>query len=155
MLVTSIFSFSHHVFKKPIPKGHENQGSFGKGLRCFTFKGGKNPSKYFLHRQGLFFIFLFQTSQWLSLSILFVNFAENSLFTQHCSISMCIFYSQAYCNVIAGACMVLGLKFAGTANQAAFNTLVSDLFCEKCITLTQTSNFRLSQTEGVCRLQFQ
>ncbi|KAK3580765.1 hypothetical protein CHS0354_023054 [Potamilus streckersoni] len=32
--------------------------------------------------------------------------------------------SQAYCNVIAGASMVIGLKFAGTANQMAFNTLM-------------------------------
>ena len=37
-------------------------------------------------------------------------------------------FSQAYCNVIAGASMVIGLKFAGTANQAAFNTLVSATF---------------------------
>ncbi|XP_060553030.1 anaphase-promoting complex subunit 1-like [Ruditapes philippinarum] len=32
--------------------------------------------------------------------------------------------SQAYCNVVAGACMVIGLKFAGSANQEAFDTLV-------------------------------
>ncbi|XP_012289018.1 anaphase-promoting complex subunit 1 [Orussus abietinus] len=31
--------------------------------------------------------------------------------------------NQAYCNVIAGACMALGLKYAGTANKNAFKTL--------------------------------
>lgn len=34
-----------------------------------------------------------------------------------------IFFSQAYCNIIAGACMALGLKYAGTANKNAFRTL--------------------------------
>lgn len=33
------------------------------------------------------------------------------------------FYSQAYCNIIAGACMALGLRYAGTANKNAFKTL--------------------------------
>lgn len=32
--------------------------------------------------------------------------------------------SQAYCNIVAGACMVLGLKFAGSANDEAFQTLM-------------------------------
>ena len=36
---------------------------------------------------------------------------------------MVSFYSQAYCNIIAGACLALGLKYAGTANMSAFNTL--------------------------------
>ncbi|XP_012141180.1 anaphase promoting complex subunit 1 isoform X2 [Megachile rotundata] len=31
--------------------------------------------------------------------------------------------NQAYCNIIAGACMALGLKYAGTANKNAFKTL--------------------------------
>ncbi|XP_033102759.1 anaphase-promoting complex subunit 1-like [Anneissia japonica] len=31
--------------------------------------------------------------------------------------------SQAECNILAGACLVLGLRFAGSANQEAFNTL--------------------------------
>lgn len=31
--------------------------------------------------------------------------------------------NQAYCNIIAGACMALGLKFAGSANRNAFKTL--------------------------------
>ena len=39
------------------------------------------------------------------------------------------YFSQAYCNVVAGACMVIGLKFAGTASQAAFNTLVCIIGC--------------------------
>ena len=34
-----------------------------------------------------------------------------------------LFYSQAYCNILAGACMALGLKFAGSANTKAFETL--------------------------------
>ncbi|CAH1791675.1 unnamed protein product [Owenia fusiformis] len=32
--------------------------------------------------------------------------------------------SQAYCNIMAGACMTIGLKFAGSANQEAFNLLM-------------------------------
>ena len=32
MLVTSIFSFSHIVFKLLLPLGHENMGLFDKGL---------------------------------------------------------------------------------------------------------------------------
>ena len=31
--------------------------------------------------------------------------------------------SQAYCNIIAGACMALGLKYAGSANQEAFDSI--------------------------------
>ena len=33
MLVTSIFSFSHNVFKSFLLEGPENQGLFGKGLK--------------------------------------------------------------------------------------------------------------------------
>lgn len=33
--------------------------------------------------------------------------------------------SQAYCNILAGACFCLGLKFAGSANKEAFDTLRS------------------------------
>ncbi|KAI1295436.1 Anaphase-promoting complex subunit 1 [Halotydeus destructor] len=33
--------------------------------------------------------------------------------------------SQAYCNIVAGACMTLGLKFAGTANKDAFKVVMS------------------------------
>ncbi|CAN8007085.1 unnamed protein product [Ixodes pacificus] len=32
--------------------------------------------------------------------------------------------SQAYCNILAGACLCLGLKFAGSANNQAFDTLL-------------------------------
>jgi len=32
--------------------------------------------------------------------------------------------SQAYCNIIAGACMALGLKFAGSANKDAFKAVM-------------------------------
>lgn len=31
--------------------------------------------------------------------------------------------NQAYCNIVAGACMALGLKYAGTGNKNAFRTL--------------------------------
>ncbi|XP_046750016.1 anaphase-promoting complex subunit 1 [Diprion similis] len=31
--------------------------------------------------------------------------------------------NQAYCNIIAGACLALGLKYAGSANRNAFKTL--------------------------------
>ena len=41
-----------------------------------------------------------------------------------------IYFSQAYCNILAGASMVIGLKFAGTANQSAFETLVST-YCDE------------------------
>lgn len=33
--------------------------------------------------------------------------------------------SQAYCNIIGGACMAMALKFAGSTNQSAFDCLVS------------------------------
>ncbi|RZF37721.1 hypothetical protein LSTR_LSTR003132 [Laodelphax striatellus] len=33
--------------------------------------------------------------------------------------------NQAYCNIIAGACMAMGLKFAGSANNEAFTTLLT------------------------------
>ncbi|XP_070577566.1 anaphase-promoting complex subunit 1-like [Ptychodera flava] len=32
--------------------------------------------------------------------------------------------SQAYCNILAGACMCVGLRFAGAANESAFNCLL-------------------------------
>ncbi|KAL1131298.1 hypothetical protein AAG570_010916 [Ranatra chinensis] len=32
--------------------------------------------------------------------------------------------NQAYCNIIAGACMAMGLRFAGSANNEAFTTLL-------------------------------
>ncbi|XP_003746380.1 anaphase-promoting complex subunit 1 [Galendromus occidentalis] len=32
--------------------------------------------------------------------------------------------TQAYCNTLAGACFVLGLKYAGSSDQAAFRTLL-------------------------------
>ena len=37
---------------------------------------------------------------------------------------MVAYCSQAFSNITAGACMVLGLKFAGTANEGAFCCLV-------------------------------
>lgn len=32
--------------------------------------------------------------------------------------------SQAYCNIVAGACMALGLKYAGSANEKAFKVVM-------------------------------
>lgn len=45
--------------------------------------------------------------------------------------------NQVYCNIIAGACMALGLKYAGTANEIAFSTLYH--FLKMFITLTEKS----------------
>lgn len=36
---------------------------------------------------------------------------------------MPLYYSQAYCNIIAGASFCIGLKYAGTENPIAFKTL--------------------------------
>ncbi|KAG5893112.1 hypothetical protein JTB14_019316 [Gonioctena quinquepunctata] len=45
--------------------------------------------------------------------------------------------NQAYCNIVAGACFALGLKFAGTADQEAFETLLH--FCHMFTSLTAKS----------------
>ena len=37
LLVTSNFSFSHSVFKRPIQQTRKNQGLFGKGLKDYFF----------------------------------------------------------------------------------------------------------------------
>jgi len=42
--------------------------------------------------------------------------------------------SQAYCNIVAGACFALALKYAGSANQDAFKTTMS--YTQKFISLT-------------------
>ncbi|XP_077996954.1 anaphase-promoting complex subunit 1-like [Glandiceps talaboti] len=42
--------------------------------------------------------------------------------------------SQAYCNIVAGACMCVGLRFAGSANQSAFKCLL--YFAKDFTTLT-------------------
>ena len=46
MLITSIFSFSHNVFKRPIPQGRENQVLFLKALRKhhFYFQTGESTA---------------------------------------------------------------------------------------------------------------
>lgn len=46
--------------------------------------------------------------------------------------------SQAYCNIVAGACFALALKFAGSANQNAFKTTMS--YTQKFISLTTKPN---------------
>lgn len=45
--------------------------------------------------------------------------------------------NQAYCNIIAGACMAMGLKYAGTENIIAFKTLFH--FLKMFMTLTHKS----------------
>ncbi|XP_008202865.1 anaphase-promoting complex subunit 1 [Nasonia vitripennis] len=45
--------------------------------------------------------------------------------------------NQAYCNIIAGACMAVGLKYAGTENMIAFNTLYH--FLKMFMTLSHKS----------------
>ncbi|KAK0047655.1 anaphase-promoting complex subunit 1 [Biomphalaria pfeifferi] len=35
--------------------------------------------------------------------------------------------SQAYCNITSGACLVMGLKFAGSANREAYKTMLDSL----------------------------
>lgn len=40
---------------------------------------------------------------------------------------MKFFCSQAYCNIIAGAALCIGLRYAGTENQTAFDTLLDTL----------------------------
>ncbi|XP_011495610.1 PREDICTED: anaphase-promoting complex subunit 1 [Ceratosolen solmsi marchali] len=45
--------------------------------------------------------------------------------------------NQAYCNIIAGACMAVGLKYAGTENMIAFKTLYH--FLKMFMTLTHKS----------------
>ncbi|KAJ8046075.1 Anaphase-promoting complex subunit 1 [Holothuria leucospilota] len=41
--------------------------------------------------------------------------------------------SQSSCCIMAGACMAMGLRFAGTANNAAFECLM--MFAERCVKL--------------------
>lgn len=51
--------------------------------------------------------------------------------------NLCRFYSQAYCNIIAGACFAMGLKYAGSANEKAFATLLH--YCHMFTSLTVKS----------------
>ncbi|KAK4883598.1 hypothetical protein RN001_006917 [Aquatica leii] len=45
--------------------------------------------------------------------------------------------NQAYCNIIAGACFGIGLKYAGSANNEAFTALLH--YCHMFISLTSKS----------------
>ncbi|XP_017782212.1 PREDICTED: anaphase-promoting complex subunit 1 [Nicrophorus vespilloides] len=45
--------------------------------------------------------------------------------------------NQAYCNIIAGACFALGLRFAGSADEVAFATLLD--YCHMFTSLTSKS----------------
>ena len=42
------------------------------------------------------------------------------------SFCACLIHSQAEVNVIAGACLSMGMRFAGTAHKEAFDTLVRE-----------------------------
>ncbi|XP_074033388.1 anaphase promoting complex subunit 1 isoform X2 [Leptinotarsa decemlineata] len=62
----------------------------------------------------------------------------------HCMVKPCHYLdvdyeamNQAYCNIVAGACFALGLKFAGTADEDAFETLLH--FCHMFTSLTSKS----------------
>ncbi|KAL3278076.1 hypothetical protein HHI36_013420 [Cryptolaemus montrouzieri] len=45
--------------------------------------------------------------------------------------------NQAYCNIITGACFAIGLKYAGSADEDAFKTLLN--YCHMFISLTGKS----------------
>ena len=42
------------------------------------------------------------------------------------SFCACLIHSQAEVNIIAGACLSMGMRFAGTAHKEAFDTLVRE-----------------------------
>ena len=46
--------------------------------------------------------------------------------------------SQAYCNIVAGACFALALKYAGSANQKAFKTVMN--YTQRFITLSSKAH---------------
>lgn len=46
-------------------------------------------------------------------------------------------FSQAYCNIVAGACFSVGLKYAGSGNDRAFELLLS--YCHRFTSLTSKS----------------
>lgn len=46
-------------------------------------------------------------------------------------------FSQSYCNIVAGCSMAIGLRFAGTANEEAFDTLIA--YCKMFIALCSKS----------------
>lgn len=45
--------------------------------------------------------------------------------------------NQAYCNIVAGACMAMGLRFAGSANKHAYNVLIN--YCNLFTSLSAKS----------------
>ncbi|KAL1461424.1 hypothetical protein WDU94_013324 [Cyamophila willieti] len=45
--------------------------------------------------------------------------------------------NQAYCNIVAGACMAMGLRFAGSANKHAYNVLLN--YCNLFTSLSAKS----------------
>ncbi|CAH0388207.1 unnamed protein product [Bemisia tabaci] len=51
--------------------------------------------------------------------------------------------NQAYCNIIAGACMAIGLRFAGSANNEAFETLH-----EYCLMFTSLTGKSIAELAG-------
>ncbi|XP_048246060.1 anaphase-promoting complex subunit 1-like [Haliotis rufescens] len=61
--------------------------------------------------------------------------------------------SQAYCNIVAGACMALSLKFAGSANQTAYNTLMDCM--KRCLQALSVPSYceqagKSSVENGLC-----
>ncbi|CAG9837359.1 unnamed protein product [Diabrotica balteata] len=62
---------------------------------------------------------------------------ENSVDRESYSLAAGLALGQAYCNIVAGACFALGLKFAGTADEEAFETLF--YFCHMFTSLTGKS----------------
>ena len=52
-------------------------------------------------------------------------------------------YSQAEVNIIAGCCMSLGFRFAGTNDQDAFKTLVCIYVCMYIHIYMYTTKFRI------------
>uniref|UniRef100_A0A0A9VWC5 Anaphase-promoting complex subunit 1 n=2 Tax=Lygus hesperus TaxID=30085 RepID=A0A0A9VWC5_LYGHE len=51
--------------------------------------------------------------------------------------------NQAYCNIVAGACMVLGLRFAGSGNEQAF-----DILFYYCKMFTSMANRSIAELAG-------
>ena len=155
MLVTSIFSFSHNVFKSLLFQGHSKSGSCGKeltlsqtspGFTCLAYKSFKNTvGKGEIARNGQFLLFtqyfspmkrtcghfhqilncrLQTLSIWKSL-----KFAFRERVNPHYLVP----YSSTTLSHILGVFLHILPKLT------------------QLLTHYQTTNFRLFQTEKVCR----
>lgn len=67
----------------------------------------------------------------------FIFLFHNIILLKCCLIPLFVHYSQAYFNIIAGACMAIGLRFAGSCNSQAFETLLH--YCNMVTRLTSRS----------------